>query len=267
MALFNFNSTLFDHEQANSEQQSSVQITDQINPNLIDLLYDGFYIVFLLKNGYIPDHPEQFREKVLTLLTDFEQQAKKLQYSANDIYTAKYAYCALLDETIVTEQDPDFLHLQNIWLIDPLQLSLFGSQLAGYHFFEYLEQTRSRGKDRLASLEVLHYCLLLGFQGKYRLGSIENLNNLTARVGDEIDYLKGKKNSFAPFAALPDHIKNILHSELPFFWVCMFLLLFSLVSFIGFRYMLSQNQQAVLSPYTNVIRAPVEQAHITIYLP
>jgi type VI secretion system protein ImpK len=72
-------------------------------------------------------------------------------------------------------------------------LSLFGSQLAGYRFFEILEQIRSKGKERLASLEVFHYCLLLGFQGKYRLESIESLNHLVARVGDEIDYLKGKK--------------------------------------------------------------------------
>lgn len=266
MALFNLNSTLFEHEQVDPEQPL-VMLTEQINPTLIDLLYDGFYIVFLLKNGYIPENPEQFRQKVLTFLIDFEQQAKKFQYSANDIDVAKYAYCALLDETIVTEQNPNFVQIQSIWLIDPLQLSLFGSQLAGYHFFEYLEKIRSQGKDRLASLEVLHYSLLLGFQGKYRLGSIENLNHLTARVGDEIDYLKGRKNSFAPFAMLPDHIKNILHRELPFFWVCIFLLLFSLAVFVSLRYMLSQNQQGALSPYSNVIRAPVEQAHITIYLP
>ena len=59
--------------------------------------------------------------------------------------------------------------------------------------FEILEQLRSKGKARLASLEVFHYCLLLGFQGKYRIESIESLNHLVARVGDEIDYLKGKR--------------------------------------------------------------------------
>jgi type VI secretion system protein ImpK len=35
--------------------------------------------------------------------------SKKLQFSAEDIHDAKYAYCALLDETIVTQQDPLFL--------------------------------------------------------------------------------------------------------------------------------------------------------------
>lgn len=235
--------------------------------NLIDLLYDGFYIVFLLKNGYVPQDPAQFRLKILDLLQGFEQQAKKLQFDGDDINDAKYAYCSLLDETIVSQHHPDFSPLQNNWLINPLQLSLFESQLAGHRFFEILEQLRSKGKERLVSLEVFHYCLLLGFQGKYRLESIESLNHLVARVGDEIDYLKGKKNAFSPFAALPDQIKNIIHRELPFFWILIFFILFTFASFIGLFYMLSKNQQHALSQYKNVITAPVEQAHITIYLP
>lgn len=235
--------------------------------NLVDLLYDGFYIVFLLKNQYVPGSPEEFRQKILDLLNRFEMQAKKLQFSADDIHDSKYAYCALLDETIVTQQDASFFHLQNSWLISPLQLSLFGSQLAGYRFFEILEQIRAKGKDRLASLEVFHYCLLLGFQGKYRIESFESLNHLVARVGDEIDYLKGKKDSFSPFAYLPDQIKNIIHRELPFTWILLFLLLFALLSFAGLRYMLSKQNTASVDQYTNVISTPTEQAHITIHLP
>ena len=245
-----------------SEQQNKLQVT-----NLIDLLHDGFYLVFLIRNRYIPSNPTEFREKILELLNRFEQQAKRLQFTADDIHDAKYAFCALIDETIATQQDAAYFNLQNSWLISPLQLSLFGSQLAGYRFFEILEQIRSKGKDRLASLEVFHYCLLLGFQGKYRLESIESLNHLVARVGDEIDYLKGKKAAFSPFAAIPDQIKHIIHHELPFFWILIFLLLFSLLTFAGLKYLLSTQNETALMPYQNVISAPAEEAHITIHLP
>ncbi len=146
-------------------------------------------------------------------------------------------------------------------------MTLFGSQLAGYRFFEFLEQIRARGKERLASLEVYHYCLLLGFQGKYRIESIESLNHLVARVGDEIDYLKGKKAAFSPFAALPDQIKNIIHRELPFVWILIFLLLFAVLAFAGLKIMLNKNEDASLAKFNNVIAAPAEQAHITILLP
>lgn len=234
---------------------------------LVDLLHDGFYIVFLIRNQYVPENVDQFRTKILDQLNRFEQQAKKMQFSTEDIQDAKYAYCALLDETIVTQQDASYFHLQNSWLISPLQLSLFGSQLAGYRFFDNLEQIRAKGKERLAALEVYHYCLLLGFQGKYRIESIESLNHLVARVGDEIDYLKGKKTAFSPFAALPDQIKNIIHRELPFTWILLFLFLFAVLAFSGLRFMLSQHDKATLSQYQNVISVPAEQAHITIHLP
>lgn len=246
----------------NSQSQAKLQAI-----NLIDLLHDGFYLIFLIRNQYVPADAQRFREKILDLLNRFEQQAKKLQFSADDIHDAKYAFCALIDETIVTQQDPSYFNLQNAWLISPLQLSLFGSQLAGYQFFEILEQLRSRGKDRLAALEVFHYCLLLGFQGKYRIESIESLNHLVARVGDEIDYLKGKKVAFSPFSAIPDQIRNIIHRELPFFWILIFLLIFALLTFAGLRFMLNNQNDKALSSYQNVISAPQEQAHITIYLP
>ena len=235
--------------------------------NLIDLLHDGFYLVFLLRNRYIPENPSDFREKILDLLHHFEQQAKRLQFSADDIQDAKYAFCALMDETIATQQDAAYFNLQNTWLISPLQLSLFGSQLAGYRFFEILEQLRGRGRERLASLEVFHYCLLLGFQGKYRLESIESLNHLVARLGDEIDYLKGKKAAFSPFSAIPDHIKHIIHHELPFVWILIFLFLFTLLMFVGLRFMLSQQNVNAFTPYQHVISSPAEEAHITIHLP
>ncbi|KYQ80735.1 hypothetical protein AWW73_00595 [Acinetobacter lactucae] len=246
----------------NSQSQTKLQAI-----NLIDLLHDGFYLIFLIRNQYVPADPQQFREKTLNLLNQFEQQAKKLQFSADDIHDAKYAFCALIDETIVTQQDPSYFNLQNAWLISPLQLSLFGSQLAGYRFFEILEQLRSRGKERLAALEVFHYCLLLGFQGKYRIESIESLNHLVSRVGDEIDYLKGKKVAFSPFSAIPDQIRNIIHREVPFFWILIFLLIFALLTFAGLRFMLNNQNDKALSNYQNVISAPQEQAHITIYLP
>lgn len=235
--------------------------------NLIDLFYDGFYIVFLLKNGYAPQDHQAFREKILVLVNRFEQQAKKLQFSVEDIEDAKYAYCALLDETVVTQTDPRFFNLQNIWLINPLQLNLFGSQLAGDQFFQRLEQLRSKGKDRLAGLEIFYYCLLLGFQGKYRIGSVEHLKHLVARVGDEIEYLKGKKTAFAPYATLPDQIKNIIHHELPFLWVVMLLLLFTLLTFAGLRYLLANDEHTALSGYKNIIRPAIEQANIIIHLP
>ncbi|EPM5220020.1 DotU family type IV/VI secretion system protein, partial [Acinetobacter baumannii] len=62
-------------------------------------------------------------------------------------------------------------------------------------------------------------------------------------------------------------IRNIIHRELPFFWILIFLLIFALLTFAGLRFMLNNQNDKALSNYQNVISAPQEQAHITIYLP
>ena len=260
--------SLFENDQTGWRLDSTTtpsQVTS--TTNLVDLLHEGFYVIFLLKNQYIPVNPDEFREKILTLLNHFENQARKLHFSAADIHDAKYAYCALLDETIVTQQDVQFFDLQNYWMVSPLQLSLFGSQLAGYRFFEILESLRSLGKERLAALEVFHYCMLLGFHGKFRIESLQSLNHLVARVGDEIDFLKGKKTAFSPFSALPDQIRHVIHRELPFFWILIFLAFFTLISFVCLNFMLLNQNHKSLSIYQNIISQPAEQAYITIYLP
>ena len=52
---------------SSSQPQSKVQTI-----NLIDLMHDGFYIVFLIRNQYLPGDPAEFRQKILDLLNRFE---------------------------------------------------------------------------------------------------------------------------------------------------------------------------------------------------
>src|SRR3546814_13349761 len=82
--------------------------------------------------------------------------------------------------------------LRDAWECNPLQLRLFGEHLAGEHFFDRLDQLRARGAPRLPSLEVYHYSLLLGLEGKYRLEGPAKLGDLISRPGQEIRDHTGK---------------------------------------------------------------------------
>lgn len=154
--------------------------------SLLDLLYDGFFMLFLLKNGREPGDADEFRARIQQFLGDFERGAKKLDVAAEDVYAAKFAFCAAIDESVLASQ----FRIRAEWERRPLQLVLFGEQLAGEKFFQYLEECRAQGARRLQSLEVFHMCLLLGFQGKYLLEGPEKLAYLTARLGDEIAHMK-----------------------------------------------------------------------------
>ncbi len=231
--------------------------------SLLDLMADGFYMLFLLKNRYTPHSAEEFRNKVREFLVAFERGTAKLQTPAEDLYLAKYAFCALVDETVLTSCE----RIRDAWERRPLQLELFGEQLAGEGFYDKLEEARRQGAAKIQVMEVFHMCLLVGFQGKYLLEGSEKLGYLTARLGDEIAHLKGKRPTFAPHWEAPDRISHKLRSEVPLWVIASVIALASLLAFLGIRWNLNRQTHADLAKYSQVISLPAQTAHVTITLP
>ncbi|AFT70463.1 putative transmembrane protein [Alloalcanivorax dieselolei B5] len=230
---------------------------------LLDLMFDGFYLLVLLKRGQLPSQADTFASEIQSFLEGVERSAMKNSIASEDIYAAKYAFCAAVDEVILSQPT----RLRDEWERHPLQLRLFGDHLAGQHFFDYLEDLRAQGAPRLASLEVYHYCLLLGFEGKYRLDGTEKLGYLIARLGDEIAYLKGQRSGFAPHWAPPDNVRHTLRRVVPLWLPLMFLAGFAVLAFFGLRLTLNQQTETSLAAYQNIVQMPERTAHITITLP
>ena len=230
---------------------------------LLDLLYDGFYMLLLLRDRHAPVDAATFRNRLKDFLQQIDRGGRRLQADAEDIYLVKYAFCALVDERVLGAHPA----LRQDWEQRPLQLELFGEQLAGEHFFDKLEACRQQGAARLQALEVFHLCLLMGFQGRYLLEGTEKLGYLTARLGDEIAHHKGQRAPFAPHWQSPDHIRHQLRHEVPL-WVAGALFgLAGLVAFMGLRWHLDRSTTQDLAGYQQVVRLPAQQAHVTITLP
>lgn len=231
---------------------------------LTDLMVDGFYMLFLLKNRHVPTGADELRARVKEFLAGVERGAKRLDLPAEDLYLAKYAYCALVDEIVLLSQSA----VRDAWARKPLQLELFGEQLAGENFFLRLEELRREGARRVQVLEVFHMCLLLGFQGRYMIedGS-EKLGLLCDRVGDEIAAMKGRRATLAPHWQAPDMVMNRLRSEVPLWVVGAVFALAGLAAFIGLRWHLGIETQRDLAAYTQVVKLPAPTAHVTITLP
>lgn len=231
--------------------------------SLMDLMYDGFYLVFLLRQRQAPRDAQEFRERIKDFLMEFERGALRLKADADDVHLAKYAFCALVDETVLASS----FRVRDAWERQPLQLQFFGDQLAGEHFFDKLESVRAQGARRLQVLEVFHMCLLLGFQGKYLLEGSEKLGYYTSRLGDEIAHLKGKRAPFAPHWAAPDKVMHTLRHEVPLWALASVVALFGLAAFLGLRWQLARATAADVAVYQDVIKLPPRAAHLTITLP
>lgn len=231
---------------------------------LIDLMSDGFYLLLMIQRRQVPEHHQAFSAAIKHFFTRVENAAATAGIASEDIYAAKYAFCATIDELILSASDCPF---RDQWELNPMQLVMFGDQLAGDKFFTCLEDLRSKGAVRLQALEVYHVCLLLGFQGKYRLEGSEQLGYLTARLGEELVFLKGKRTAFAPHWASPDRVAHLLRRQVPLWTPALVLGVVGAISFTAFNLTLSTDTQAQMALLDNVIQLPTRTASLTITLP
>lgn len=231
--------------------------------SLVDLLYEGFYMVFLLRNGNTPHCRSDFSTRICTFLGDFEREAKQRHFDPEDIHDAKYAFSAMIDETVLSST----MSIREEWARQPLQLTLFGDQLAGEHFFDRLECARNGAGRRRAALEVFYMCLLLGFKGKYLLEGSEKLNYLSAQLGDQLAHIKGRHASFSPHWKAPDSITHTLRRQLPLWMVLTAVALVGTLGYLALRAHVDKLVARELAPYQDLISYSRKPPHITITLP
>jgi len=232
-------------------------------PSLVELMHEGFHMLSMLRHGSAPPAEAEFGAAIRTSLDAVSNEARAQRIAVDDIEDAKYAFCAALDEIILASAFP----LRDAWERRPLQLLLFGDQLAGEHFFDKLEQLRLKGGERLQALQVFHMCLLLGFRGRYALEGADRLSYLAARLGDEIAHLQGKGKGFAPRAARPDNIAHKLQSNTPYWIAAGVFTLAAALAFGAMRLTLDSSTSATLAAYHDVVKPPARPATLSVTLP
>jgi type VI secretion system protein ImpK len=242
---------------------ASGPLAEEMPRSLLDLMSDGFYMLLLIKRGQVPQEAQAFATEVRKFLANMERVASRQGIPAEDVHAAKYAYCALVDEVLLGSS----CSFREEWAREPLQLALFGDHLAGENFFVRLEQLRAQGAVRLQSLEVCYFCLLLGFEGQYRLEGTEKLGYLTARLGDEIVYLKGKRSGFAPHWEPPDKVVHALRRTVPLWGAAGVLAVVGLLSYSAMRLSLHGDIDHRLAAYHDVVQMPARTASLVITLP
>ncbi len=235
----------------------------RLEHSLVDMMYEGFYAIFLLKNNNAPKDDADLAINVNRFLADFDRKAKAMSVSAEDVHLAKFAFCATADEVILRSS----FAMRDAWARRPLQLTLFGEQLAGETFFIRLEELRARGSSHVQALEVFHMCLLLGFQGKYMIEGLEKLQYLTARLGDEIAAMKGKRAPFAPHWDRPDTVAHQLKAETPLWVIGSVFSLLALLAFMGMSNWATHSTKNMLAGYEDLVKLAPRAANITITLP
>ncbi len=127
-------------------------------------------LILRLKAGIVTPSND-LRPKVAGMLEDFERRAERYKFNHKIVSVSKFALAAFMDETMLTNNFP----LKNEWEKNPLQLELFGEQLAGNKFFEKLDAMMKQVEVTADAVEIYYFCMLLGFKGRYAIYEQEKL--------------------------------------------------------------------------------------------
>jgi type VI secretion system protein ImpK len=150
--------------------------------------------------GDVPPDASAFRVRIKQLIAQAEQDARQLGYAEAEIRLAQYAVIVFIDEAVLHSGSPAFAD----WPRMPLQEEVFGNNIGGTTFYEYLDKlmTREVSDDVVDVLEVYQLCLLLGFRGRYRAGGGE-VDSLIGRIGDRVQRSRQTPVELSPTWHLP----------------------------------------------------------------
>jgi type VI secretion system protein ImpK len=145
-------------------------------------------VVRLRSNRQAVEDPQSFRSQISLALQSAGQQAVRQGYAPEDVRVATFAIVAFLDESILNSHNPAF----NDWVRKPLQQELFGVDVAGEIYFRNIDHFlgRSDSQELADVLEIYQLCLLLGFRGRYSVGSNAELRNVSRILTDRIQRIR-----------------------------------------------------------------------------
>ena len=133
---------------------------------------------------------------------------------------ARYAVAAFIDEMISSSSWVG----REEWT--PLQYEFFNEHTAGVEFFNRLTAVRQAMPSNPSLLSVYYTCLLLGFEGQYKLYGAEKLAALMEGLQKEM--VSHQAPSLSPHGKRPDELMNSIRQEVPA-WVvlvsCLFVIM------------------------------------------
>jgi type VI secretion system protein ImpK len=145
---------------------------------LTKLCTDIFLIVIRMREAEDLGKPAALRKLIIHYLDLFKKNCRSMGTPSSVTTDAIYALVAMLDETVMSVPG----ECRNFWVTNPIQLELFGDNLAGEEFYRKLEKLMEEPEKMKEVLEIYYLCLCLGFEGKYKLGNSDERDDIIDRL-------------------------------------------------------------------------------------
>lgn len=110
------------------------------------------------------DDPAGLRQQLVDEIRQFEARCKQAGLPFDMIIGARYCLCSVLDEAAA--QTP--WGTRGVWSGNGLLVTFHNESWGGEKVFQLLSRISQTPAQHLWLLETIHYCLLLGYEGRYR---------------------------------------------------------------------------------------------------
>lgn len=163
---------------------ADIRPATQTPPTLLDLSSSLFSLVQSLRASSDFGEAEALRQRIATFFSALENEGIQAGAVREDLEAVKFALAVYLDEAIL---DSHWIRREE-WRDRPLQHQFFGERRGGSLFFTRLDELRRQGDAKRPVLEVYHMCLILGFEGQYKLSGKEQLQGIIADLNNQLGY-------------------------------------------------------------------------------
>ena len=183
-------------------------------PTLLDLSSNLFSLVLSLRGSSDFGEAEALRQRISTFFSALESEGMHAGAIREDLESVKFALSVFLDETIL---DSHWIRREE-WRDRPLQHQFFGERRGGSLFFTKLNELRQLGENKRPVLEVFHMCLLLGFEGQYKLSGKEQLQAIVGELNNQLGYdLRDHRElKLSPHGKRRDSPSSMVRDTFPF---------------------------------------------------
>ncbi|MGK3129277.1 type IVB secretion system protein IcmH/DotU [Pantoea sp. C8B4] len=120
--------------------------------------------VVRIRQAATHDDPAGLRQLLIEEIRQFEHRCKQAGLPFEMIIGARYCLCSVLDEAAA--QTP--WGTRGVWSGNGMLVTFHNESWGGEKVFQLLSRVSQSPQQHLWLLELIHYCLLLGYEGRYR---------------------------------------------------------------------------------------------------
>ncbi len=135
-----------------------------LNP-LVDAASPLFMLMGTVRGTANHRDPEGLRRQFIQEIRRFEKRAQLAGVNRDMLLTARYALSTSVDEAVLNTPWGS----ASSWHEETLLSTFHNETWGGEKFFVILDQTAREPAKNLHALELMFVCLMLGFEGKYRI--------------------------------------------------------------------------------------------------